>query len=345
MNTSVILSLLVVFLGTFKVECRKCFTSSRMKDGKCPVSRPKCCGSRLNGRHNRCATSCVHFKCQTNFDCDGLTCCGGNCSKSKNCLPVTTWGVVGIAVVCLIGLVGLFRACQLCYKRNTRTRESTGTTNEEPANHERAFVVSEFANDGFIAPMAPPTYESVVRDTEPRTEGDPPVYNLNLQTIINNSSTNNSGANNFELNISIRGSAMFINDFPPSYSEISNSRDDNGEPVSRDSSQENALNLDITMVTHSYGDEPPPYNLNEESTTEESPNEESTTEESTNIPGNELVSSTTTGADNLGINPNIDEDFTVGEEISSDEIRTVSNSFPEIDTERSLHSSVRQNRS
>ena len=329
MNIRVIFSSLTIFLGILNIECRRCVTSSRLENGKCPVSKPKCCGSRLNGRHNRCATSCVHFTCHTNFDCDGLTCCSGNCSKSKNCLPVTTWGVVGIAVVCLFAFLASFRACQWCHKRKARARESTRTTNEEPANNEPAnneppFVVSNFENYGFIAPMAPPAYESVVRNTGPRTDGDPPLYNLNLQTIINNSSANNSGSNNFEVNISIRGSAMFTNDFPPSYSEISDSGDDNGEPVSYNSSQEGVEDLETATLTHSYSDEPPPYSLNEESTAEESPD----------ITRDELASLSTTGPDNSRTNPwpNTDEDSNLGEDTTSEEVCTISNSIPEVDT-------------
>ena len=311
------LSILIIFLGFLTVECRKCFTSisnslrisSDVYD-KCPVSIPKCCGT----RRDRCAKSCVDFKCETNDDCDGLSCCSGNCSNNKNCLPVTTWGVVGIAVVSLFILLILFRACHWCRKRKLWTRQDTRTTSEEQTNNEPPFVVSDFDNHGFITPMAPPAYESVVQNTGSRTDGNPPVYNLNLQTLINNSSTNDPGSNNFEVNISIRGSALLNNDFPPSYSEISHSSDDDdGQPPLYSSSQGGVENCEERRLTLSYSDEPPPYSLNEESPTD---------------PGN------------ITTDPSIDEDSTLSQDnTSSGEVQIVSGSSPEADNEQTSHHS------
>ena len=318
MDVRVNLSTFIIFIGLVIVDCRRCTTSSPDTSyGKCPDSKPKCCGTKRNGRQNMCATSCVHFKCETNFHCDGLTCCSGYCSENKNCLPVTTWGVVGIAIVCLFILLVLFRTCQWCRKRaKVCTRRDSRTTSEEQGdNNEPPFVVSDFENHGFITPMAPPAYESVVQNTGSRTDGYPPVYNLNLQTIINNSSRNDPGSNNLEVNISIRGSAMF-NDFPPSYSEISNPRDD-------DDGQGGVANFGERTLALSYSDEPPPYSLSEEST-EESP-ENTTREEASN---------TTTDL-------SIDEDSTLShDDTSLRELQTVNSSIPEADNQQlSNHSS------
>ena len=333
MNGRAILSAFVIFVTFVTVDCRECYTSATSPDSKCPASKPKCCGTRRYGRHNRCAMSCVHFKCETNFDCDGLTCCSGNCSHNKNCLPVTTWGVVGIVVVSLFILLILFRSCQWCRKiSKICRRQDTRTTSEEQANNEPPFEVFEFENHGFITPMAPPAYESVVQNTGSRTDGNPPVYNLNLQTIINNSSTNDpASSSNFEINISIRGSALLNNDFPPSYSEISHSGDDDGQPPLYSSSQ--GGDFEERRLTLSYSDEPPPYSLNEESpnviTTDESSN-------TTTDPGN-----ITTDPGNITTDPiSIDDDSTLGNDNSSfEELQTVSSSIPEADNDQNSHHS------
>ena len=317
MDARIILLTFVIFVGLRTVECRQCYTSASSsntgnKYGVCPMNKPKCCGTRRNGRHNRCATSCVRFKCETNFDCDGLTCCSGNCSEKKNCLPVSTWGVVGIAVVCLFMLLALFRACRWCRKQKVSTRQEEQTHNEPP------FVVSDFDNHGFITPMAPPPYDSIVQNTGSRTDGNPPVYSLNLQTIINNSSRNDPSSNNFEVNISIRGTTMFADDFPPSYNEIGNSNDNDGQAPLHTSSQGGAENFEERRLTLSYSDEPPPYSVNEESTTEES----------ADISTRESESNSTTDS-------NIDEDCTFSHDnASSGELQTVSSSISPADTEQ-----------
>ena len=305
MLARIILLTFVIFLELGTVECLQCYTSASSintgsKYGECPMNKPKCCGTRRNGHHNRCATSCVHFKCETNFNCDGLECCSGYCSEKKNCLPVSTWGVVGIAVVCLFMLLALFRACRWCRKQKFCTQQEEQTHNEPP------FVVSNFDNHGFITPMAPPPYNSIVQNTGSRTDGNPPVYSLSLQTIINNSSRNDPSSNNFEVNISIRGTTMFADDFPPSYNEIGNSNDDDGQPPSYTSSQGGVENFEERRLMLSYRDEPPPYSVNEESTTEES----------ADITTRESESDSTTDS-------NIDEDSTFSHNnASSGELQT-----------------------
>ena len=281
MGFRVTLSIFILLLGLLPVYSIRCSSSQSMSNYKCPDSRPKCCGTRRNGRQSTCATSCIHFKCETNFDCDGLTCCSGNCSNKHSCLAVTTWGVVGIAIVCLFVVLALFRTCQWCRKMKCCRQQDRRVTNEE-VNNEPPFVVSDFENHGFITPMAPPTYESVIENTGTRNESNPPVYNLNLQTIINNSSTNDPRSNNFEVNISIRGSTMFVNDFPPSYSEISNSCDGVDQTLSSSGDNDNIQQRRLRL---SYSDEPPPYSLNEQTqnslSTEASPS--NTTREQFNM--------------------------------------------------------------
>ena len=323
MDARIILLTLVVFLGLGTVDCRQCYSSASSintgsKYGECPINKPKCCGTRRNGRHNRCATSCVHFKCETNFDCDGLTCCSGNCSEKKNCLPVSTWGVVGIAVVCLFMLLALFRACQWCRKQKVCTRQEEHTPHNEPP-----FVVSDFDNHGFITPMAPPPYDSIVQNTGSRTDGNLPVYSLNLQTIINNSSRDDPSSNTFEFNISIRGTTMLADDFPPSYNEISNSNDNDGQPPLYTSSEGDVENFEERRLTLSYSNEPLPYSVNEESTTEVS----------ADIATRESESNSTTDS-------NIDEDSTYSHaNASSRELQTVSSSISATDTEQIFNDS------
>ena len=306
--------LLIIFLGLLTVECRRCFNylsnSLRSSDPyrDCPVSEPKCCGI----QQNTCVTTCENFKCETNDDCDGLICCGGDCTKSKSCLPLSTWGVVGIAVVFLFILLASIRACQWCRKRKVCTQQEEHTHNEPP------FVVSDFDNHGFITPMAPPPYDSIVQNTGSRTDGNPPVYSLNLQTIINNSSRNNPSSNNLEVSISIRGATTLADDLPPSYNEISNSNDDDGQPPLYTSSQGGVQNLEERRLRLSYSDEPPSYSVSEESTTEEFPNNNT----------GESESDTT-------IDSNIDEDSTVSQDnTSSCEFQTASSSISAADTEQ-----------
>ena len=266
MKVRVNLSILIIFLGLLTVESRRCFSLLSDLYRECPGGVPKCCGI----GQNTCARTCEGFKCEKNDDCDGFICCGGECAKS--CSPVSTWAVVGIAVVCLFILLTVFRACQWCRKRKVCTQQ-------DQAPHEPPFVVSDFDNHGFMTSVAPPAYDSVVQNTGSRTGCDPPVYSLNLQTMLNNSSRNDPASNNFEVNISIRGSTMLADDFPPSYNEISNSSDDNVQPTLYTSSQgEGVENSEERRLRLSYSDEPPPYSLSEESTTEESPN--NTTRES-----------------------------------------------------------------
>ena len=337
MNVRIVLSILLIYLGLLTVECRKCLKFvtnsliSRYAYVECPENKPKCCGPKQS---NTCATSCLDLKCEKNLDCDGLTCCSGKCSHTDNCLSVTTWAAVGIAIVNVFILLALFRACKWWRKRKARTQESTRTTNEEPAYNEPPFVVSDFENHGFIAPMAPPAYESVVRNTGHGTDGEPPLYNLNLQTIINNSSTNNPGFNNFEVNISIRGSAVFSDDFPPPYDEITNSGDDgvdsdNGQSPTNSSIQEGTVNFERRTLTHSYSGEPPPYSLNEESTTEDSRNNTTIEESPTN---------STTSQENTETQQDLDEDSSLGDNIASPgELHRISSSIPEIRNERNSH--------
>ena len=269
MYARAIFLLFIIFHGFFTSQgSRRCVVShtSANNYGQCPASTPKCCGTTRYGRRNGCATSCESFACHSNLDCDGLVCCSGKCSSNKNCLPVTTWGVVGIAIVSLFVLLASFRLCQLCRTRKCCTRRDTRAPTEDQAYNEPPFVVSDFDNYGFNTPMAPPSYDSVVRDRESRPDGNLSVYNLNLQTIINNSSTIDPGPNNFEVNISIRGSTMFNNDFPPSYSEINNAGDNGDHPPSYSSNQ----------GVENIEEVPPPYSLDEESQsdrpTDESPN-------------------------------------------------------------------------
>ena len=329
MSVRAILSILIIFLGFLTAECRKCFNSvsnSLVSNynyrlyGECPSRIPKCCGI----RQDACATTCVNFECETNDDCDGLTCCSGNCSSEKNCLPVTTWAIVGIAVVSLFLLLALCRISQWCCKRKVSTRQNTRTTSEEQAyNDPPPFVVSDFENHGFVTPMAPPSYESVVQNTGSRTDDDALLYNLNLQTRINNSSTDDPGSNNLEVNISIRGSAMFINDFPPSYSEISNSGDGDGQQPY--GCQEVVENFEERLTLNYANQPPPPYSLDEESTSEESPSI---------ITREESPSNTTTDS-------SIDEDSTlIHYNASRGERQTVSSSISEADNQSmSTHSS------
>ena len=320
MTVRVNLSILVIlFLGLLTVECRRCFNylSNSLRSSypyrDCPVSEPKCCGI----QQNTCVTTCEDFKCETNDDCDGLICCGGACTKSKSCLPLSTWGVVCIAVVFLFILLASIRACQWYRKRKVSTRQEEQTHNEPP------FVVSDFDNHGFITPMAPPPYDSIVQNTGSRTDGNPPVYSLNLQTIINNSSRNDPSSNNFEVNISIRGATMFADDFPPSYNEIGNSNDNDGQPPLYTSSQGGAENFEERRLRLSYSDEPPSYSVNEESATDEFPNNNT----------RESESDTTTDS-------NIDEDSTVSHDnASSGELQTVSSSISAADTEQIFNNS------
>ena len=331
----ILLSILLIHLGLSTVECRRCLNlvTNSLRSAyayvECPENKPKCCGPKQS---NTCSTSCLGLKCDQNSDCDGLRCCSGKCSHADSCLSVTTWVVVGIVVINIVILLVLFRVYKWWRKRKASTRESTRTTDEEASNNEPPFVVSDFENHGFMAPMAPPAYESVVRDTEPRTEGDPPVYNLNLQTIINNSSTNNPGSNNFEVNISIRGSTMFNDDFPPPYDEIGNSGDDGDHsqsPTNRPL-QEGTETFERGTLTHTYSGNPPPYSLNDESTTEDLPN----------ITRVESPSDNTTSAESTETNLNIDEDSSWHENITPPrELHTISSTIPEVHNERISHSS------
>lgn len=273
----VILSALITFHGFLTFECRKCYIFQRhsfTSDGvliDCPNARPSCCGV----RRNTCDTSCVNYKCETNADCDGLTCCSGNCSNNKNCEAMkTTWVVVSIIVAGLLLTLGLFGTYQWYRKRKALvTRPDTSTATEHQINNRPPFLVSDFDNHGFIAPMAPPSYESVVQNTALEREGHPPVYNLNFQTVINNSTTDEINFNNFEVNISIRQESIFT-DFPPSYRDISNAVEcTDSLPPSRlpfhslcsEGTVENTAESRVMPVNH--GNEPPPYSLNEESQT------------------------------------------------------------------------------
>ena len=318
MIVRVSLSLFLIFIGfsTTFIECRKCVNSATSHDDyrACPAKQPKCCGLRRHGHRSTCEKSCVNFRCETNRECGGLACCNGHCSASKNCLPVTTWGVVGIAIVSLFVVLAMFRACHWCRKRNKvlLPDNTTSTISEAPINRV-PFVVSDFENHGFLASMAPPPYDIVVQNDRSRSNDQPPQCNLNLQTIMNNSSSNSTASNNFvhEVNISIVGSTMFNNDFPPSYFEINRDINSPGEDnvgQAHSSSEGNAESFQ-GRGTLGFGDEPPPY-----------------------TPPNNTDSS-------------MEEDSTLNHENSSEEeIQTVSSSAIETDIEQPVdhHSNVRE---
>ena len=308
--------MLVLMLCVASVESRKClnYVSDSFKSSdayvECTGNKPKCCGT----RQNTCEISCSNFDCETDNDCDGLRCCGGECSR--DCLPLTTWGLVGVVTVGICIIIALFRTCRWCYRRKFNRPQHNRSTNEQ-VHEQPPFVVSDFENDSFYTPMAPPAYENVVQNTGLRNDGYPVVYNVGLQTTINNVLGDDPHSNNFELNISIRGSNMFDDDFPPIYNETRDiSNNDGGNDMNESLSNNSIWRSDENSqqrVVDGRHDEPPPYRLSEETTPEESPN---------NL--------TRELADNTGTDQSIDEDSTLNNRnISFEELQTISSSAGE----------------
>lgn len=261
MNLSIFLSVIALIVQFYEVEGHICRTSysSSAKGNSCPQNKPKCCRHRI---HRECALSCEHYYCKSNNECEGLKCCNGKCSKQNDCFFLSSWGVFGVGSVCLIALVSVYSTCRWYRRRKTLIRPSDETleierrTNDCEERNQLPFMVLAFENNEPFFPLSPPTYDRAVENPEDR--GDLPTYHsLNVQTLLDDD-------DNHELNSSVRGFRVTMNDFPPPpYSQINHQDTQNGDELPL---YEN--DNDETQIVLSDELEPPPYSLHEVLTNE-----------------------------------------------------------------------------